>query len=104
MKINPLINLTGDKYKFMYQKHILKKNLKIAVNKLEKENSELLKRFDKLDNRTNAFLSIILGTFSLQITLLTTTIINLYEKYIVEQNIRFNITYIIHNKFNIQYN
>ena len=62
------------------------KNLKIALKRLEKEDYELLKQFEQTDSRTNTFLSISLGAFSLQITLLTQTIINTYQKYIIEKH------------------
>jgi len=62
------------------------KNLKIALKRLEKEDYELLKQFELTDSRTNTFLSISLGVFSLQITLLTQTMINTYQKYIIEKH------------------
>ena len=65
----------------------LKHNLQVALKKIEKEDRQILKQFEKLDNRTNAFLSISLGVFSLQIALLTNTIISIYEKYLFEQKI-----------------
>ena len=70
-----------------HEKVITKKKLQLALEKLEKEDNQLLKQIEKLDNRTNTFLSISLGVFSLQITLLTSTIISIYEKYKSEQNI-----------------
>ena len=60
------------------EKRKLKHNLELALEKLEKEDQQILKQFDKLENRNNTFLSISLGIFSLQITLLTNTIINIY--------------------------
>lgn len=40
-----------------------KYNLQVALQKLEKEDQQILKQFEKLDNRTNTFLSISLGDF-----------------------------------------
>lgn len=82
----------------------VKHNLEVALQKLEKEDRQVLKQFEKLDNRTNAFFSITLGIFSLQITLLTGNIISIYEKYMLNNNylaITLIIIFLVNILFNI---
>lgn len=59
----------------------------LALEKLETKDKQIQKIFDKIDNRTNTFLSISLGIFSLQVTLLTNTILNIHTNYILQNNI-----------------
>lgn len=72
-----------------------KYKLETALKKLEKEENKIQRQFDKFDNRTNVYLSISLGLFSLQITLLTNTIINTYEKYFTEHETIMIIIFIL---------
>lgn len=64
-----------------------KQKQKLTIEKLEKEDQQVQKIFDKLENRTNTFLSISLGIFSLQVTLLTNTIFNIFHNYTIRENI-----------------
>ncbi|WP_323736454.1 hypothetical protein PXD04_00330 [Methanosphaera sp. ISO3-F5] len=69
------------------EKKIPEHKITIALENLEKEDTQVQKIFDKLENRTNTFLSISLGIFSLQVTLLTNTILNIIQEYIQQENV-----------------
>lgn len=69
------------------KKKIPKQKIILALQNLEKEDTQVQKIFDKLENRTNTFLSISLGIFSLQVTLLTNTILNIFQEYIQQENV-----------------
>lgn len=63
------------------------RKMHFSLEKLENERKDIHEEFNKLDNRTNAFLAVSLGIYSLEITLLVNTIKVVFEKKTVRKNI-----------------